>query len=58
MNTGEVAKRVGGLRGQIFNGSQEQWESTLYRGKHWIECFVVHNDACVARSEKFFINIK
>ncbi|MCL5667148.1 MAG: hypothetical protein M1383_05265 [Patescibacteria group bacterium] len=58
VNTGEEAKKAGGLRGNIFSHGQTRWESTLYPGKHWIECFIVQNGTCVARSGKFFVNIK
>jgi len=58
VNTGQAAKIAGGLRGNFFTDNQVRWESTQYKGKHWIECFIVQNDACIARSGKFFINIK
>lgn len=58
VNTGSVAESEGGLRGNIFEGGQTRWESTRYPGKHWIECFLVRNEICVARSGKFLINIK
>lgn len=32
-------------------------ESTLYTGKHWIECLLVKGNVCVGRSKKFFVNI-
>ncbi len=58
VNTGQEALLANGLRGKIFLGNQIRWESTLYQGKHWVECFIVQNEVCVARSGKFFINIK
>lgn len=58
VNTGEHARSLGGLRGSIFSGQKIQWESTLYRGKHWIECFIIQSGQCIARSGKFFVNIK
>lgn len=58
VNTGEAARRAGDLRGRFFLGNQVQWEHTKYRGKHWVECFIVQNSACIARSGKFFVNIK
>jgi hypothetical protein len=58
VNTGQAAKIAGGLRGNFFTDNQVRWESTQYKGKHWIECFIIQNDACIARSGKFFINIK
>lgn len=63
VNTGTHAASLGpkGLRGQIFISSNQglssvQWETSLYTGKHWIECFIVKDDICVAR-RKFLINI-
>lgn len=61
VNTGEHARRVGGLRGAIFAAPERpevvHWEQTLYTGRHWIECFVVKDKICVARSGRFFVNI-
>jgi len=58
VNTGGEARQAGDLRGKFFLGNQVQWEHTKYRGKHWVECFIVQNNACIAKSGKFFINIK
>ena len=58
VNTGNHAKSFNDLRGTIFQGSQTHWEHTKYKGKHWIECFLVKNGYCIARSGKFFVNIK
>lgn len=58
VNTGDEAARAGGLRGGIFPGSLSQTESTLYRGQHWIECFIVKGEQCVARSGEFEVNIE
>ena len=33
------------------------WEKSLYTGKHWIECFIVKDGICVARSGRFYVNI-
>lgn len=60
VNTGEHARGVGGLRGKIFEPCDEpkiKRERTEYTGKHWVECFVVRGDTCVAR-KMFFINVK
>ena len=64
VNTGKDAERANnGLRGQIFPaksaglGGLVQHESTLYRGRHWIECFIVKNGQCVARSGEFVVKI-
>lgn len=64
VNTGEDAIRENGLRGDIFaagyNGAQGliHCESTLYKGMHWVECFIVQNGVCVARSKEFVVNIE
>ena len=58
VNTGYAAKRNNDLRGEIFGGSQVRWEQTKYPGKHWIECFIIQDNICVARSGKFFVNIR
>lgn len=58
VNTGQAANSAGDLRGKFFLDNQVRWEQTKYKGKHWIECFIIQNNTCVARSGKFFINIK
>lgn len=60
VNTGAHASSVRGLRGRIFEPCDEpkiKRERTEYTGKHWVECFVVKGDTCVAR-KMFFINVK
>lgn len=64
VNTGNHATSLGikGLRGQIFpkddvGSTHIHWETSLYTGKHWIECFIVKDDTCITR-RKFFVNIK
>lgn len=49
-NTGEEAIRADCIRGQIVkdDGSRRREETTQYRGKHYVECYVVKNGACVA----------
>lgn len=63
VNTGAEAVRNNGLRGGfldgiIFRGGSTRTESTQYEGNHWIECFIVKNGACVARSGEFIVNIE
>lgn len=68
VNTGEHARRENGLRGTFFKATEKSsqasndqlvnWESTQYTGRHWIECFVVKDEICVARSGRFYVNIK
>lgn len=62
VNTGSDAKNAKGLRGgfeevQIEEGRLIKKESTLYAGSHSIECFIVKNGYCVARSNPFIVNI-
>lgn len=60
VNTGAEASALGlkGLRGNIFIGSRIRKENTKYRGWHWIECFIVKDNVCIARSGEFVVNIK
>lgn len=62
VNTGSDAIRAEGLRGgfdkgQIEKGRLKKKESTLYSGSHSIECFIIKNDYCTARSGPFIVNI-
>lgn len=60
VNTGDEASAAeaegkNGLRGKIFEGKRERWERSEYKGKHWIEAFIVVNGECVAKSGPFFV---
>ncbi len=62
VNTGPEARAANQLRGGFYDGTAfpeaRQWrESTLYTGTHWIECFIVKNDAVAARSGPFVVSI-
>lgn len=63
VNTGSEAENENDLRGSIYqastagSGGLEQKERSRYGGTHWIECFIVKNGICVARSYEFFVNI-
>jgi hypothetical protein len=63
VNTGEEANRHHGLRGNIFHssirgtGGIKQKDFAAYTGTHWIECFIVKDGVCVARSSEFIVNI-
>lgn len=63
VNTGDEANNAHGLRGGIFHsqtagkGGLNQKEHSQYKGLHWVECFIVKNGICVARSYEFFVNI-
>lgn len=60
VNTGNHAKDVtNGLRGKLFENCDEaliKRERTEYTGKHWVECFLIKSDICIAR-KRFFINV-
>jgi hypothetical protein len=65
VNTGAEAEHTErGLRGEIFPakslglGGLDHKESTLYKGVHWIECFLVQNSVCIARSGEYIVKIK
>lgn len=62
VNTGDEAAQAGGLRGGFYNGDGNKGlvrkEKTLYTGMHWIECFIVKDGVCVARSGEFVVNIE
>lgn len=63
VNTGNDAAINNGLRGSIFpaksagKGGLQHNENTLYAGTHWIECFIVKDNVCVARSNEFIVKI-
>lgn len=50
-NRGEQAIRRDCLRGQIIDdqGSQERKESTNFKGSHFVECYIIKDNAVVAR---------
>ena len=61
-NTGPEAEADDGLRGLIEDRSVEHGglirkESTLYTGKHSIECLIVKDGRLAARSGQFIVNI-
>lgn len=61
-NTGEEAGNARCLRGEFYDGIIEKGglvrtEESLYKGRHLVECFIVKNGCCVARSGEFIVNI-
>ena len=72
VNTGAEAINAGALRGGIVASSSIgagglqstsapgplRRERTLYTGMHWVECFIVKDGACVARSGPYVVNIR
>ncbi len=59
VNTGWAAKSARCLRGGFDRSGSEVWECSLYRGKHWIECFAVDlkRNVALGRSGRFYVNI-
>ena len=57
VNTGQEAQYANCLRGGFEQGTLTKKESTLYKGKHSIECFIVKDGYLVARSGQFIVNI-
>ena len=61
VNTGRHAELEGKKRGEVFPSDNSnplvRWEKSEYTGKHWIECFIVKDEVCVARSGRFYVNI-
>lgn len=63
VNTGAQAENEKRLRGGFYEGKIERGgkvrtESTRFTGKHWVECFLVRNGVCLARSGEFIVNIQ
>jgi len=51
-NRGEEAKRRNCLRGQIVKtNSETHTETTQFKGEHYVECFIIKNGVCVAKSK-------
>lgn len=53
-NYGNEAGAANCLRGEIRkdDGSRQRIESTDYRGRHYVECYVVKNGVCVAKDRQ------
>lgn len=54
-NFGNEARDLGALRGEITDddGSETKKESTLYLGEHYVECYVIRGNQCVAMAQVF-----
>lgn len=51
-NVGEEAKSRDLIRGQIVKtNNRKHYESTDFRGPHYVECYLVQNKVCVARDK-------
>ncbi len=51
-NFGPESEQARDLRGEIIadNGKNVREETTKYMGRHWMECYIVKNGVCVART--------
>ncbi|WP_067625777.1 nucleotide-binding domain-containing protein [Alicyclobacillus acidiphilus] len=48
-NRGDVAKRKNQVRGQIVKTNKtEHYEETHFQGEHFVECYIVKDQVCVA----------
>jgi hypothetical protein len=57
VNTGREAASNNDLRGRIEPGTHTKVETAKYGGTHFVECFVVNKQVCVARSGPFVVKI-
>ncbi|WP_338544715.1 nucleotidyltransferase [Pseudomonas benzopyrenica] len=62
VNTGPAAMRANNLRGGFLEGTASggnlfRIEGAYYKGSHTIECFIVKDGYCAARSGPFVVNI-
>lgn len=51
-NRGNVAAEARCLRGEIIPGQNWHDEPTKYRGSHYVECYIIKDDVCVARDKQ------
>lgn len=60
-NTGLEAAHNNCLRGDFYNSENPdintRIESTRYSGIHYVQCFILKNGKCVAKSKEFIVNI-
>lgn len=47
-NFGEEAKKNSDLRGEIVKGNSKKIEYTKYRATHYVECYIIKNNKCIA----------
>lgn len=61
VNTGSEAQAANQSRGEFNNSNIEKGgrhESTAYRGLHYVQCFLIKNDKCIAYSKEFFVAVE
>ena len=59
-NTGLEAMQNNDLRGTFYGGQESDiWtEHTKYRGIHFVQCFIIKQGRCYAKSKEFIVNIQ
>lgn len=62
VNSGDEATNANCLRGEFYDGlvsrgGKVREESTSYIGFHFVKCFVIQNNECVAVSEPFIVQV-
>lgn len=52
-NVGDVAERKDQIRGEIWvdGGNKVRNERTTFKGSHFVECYVIKDNVCVAREQ-------
>ncbi len=63
VNTGTEAAVASDLRGDFYDGRWDAHplvhvETAKYRGRHWVECFIIKDGCCRARSGEFVVNVE
>jgi hypothetical protein len=62
VNTDKEAVEANALRGDFYSSDEPniRWESTSYRGAHWVEAFVIsrRTNTCWCRSSRFFVVVE
>ena len=51
-NHGNEAESRQQLRGSIFRDGPQRTEQTAYAGHHYVDCYIVKDGACVARTRE------
>ncbi|KAB2964946.1 MAG: nucleotidyltransferase [Thermoanaerobaculia bacterium] len=63
VNTGQEAIQANQPRGDFYESDGPnkyvRWETTAFRGTHWVEAFVLdHRGACIARSDRVLVRVR
>ena len=49
-NVGEEARKRNDIRGEIVKGGEKHHECSQFHGSHYVECYIVKENVCVAKS--------